>query len=103
MTKILTLVLALASFLDAQAITQDQQNDIYKEAILFVIIFGVMGIISFIYSKKHAKAYVPKKVVIEPTAKELASQKRIEELKKMLDDKTLTSDEFMVLKEYYLT
>jgi len=99
--KILTFILLITTFLNAQAATDEQLNSIYKEAILFVAIFGVMGIISFIYSKRHAKAYVAPKVVVELTPYQLACQERIQELTKMLDDEIITEDEFELLKDYY--
>ena len=61
MIKITTLIISLVTFLNAQAATEEQLNSIYKEATLFVIVFGVMGVISFVYSRRHAKEYKPKK------------------------------------------
>ncbi len=101
MIKITTLILSLVTFLNAVGATETELNSIYQEAILFVTVFGVMGIISFIYSRRHAKAYVPKKIVVELTSYQLACKKRLEELNKMLEDEVITTDEFELLEEYY--
>ncbi|MEA1893499.1 MAG: hypothetical protein U9N33_12435 [Campylobacterota bacterium] len=90
------------SLLHASNISENELNSIYYEAILFVLVFGVMGIISYIYSSRHAKAYVSKKVVKELSAQDIACQKRVDELVKMLDDKLLREKEFEILKEFYL-
>ena len=70
--KITIFILLTVTFLNAQAATDEQLNSIYAEAILFVAVFGVMGIVSFIYSRRHAKAYVAPKVVVELTSHQLA-------------------------------
>ena len=74
MIKLLTISLILLSSLYAGSPTQSEQNSIYMEAILFVTVFGVMGIVSYIYSKKHAKEYKPpKKEVIEEKSTEVVT------------------------------
>ena len=101
MKKILISIPFLATILSAQTATQDELNSIYTEAILFVAVFGIMGIISYIYSSKHAKAYVPKKVVTKLTPYQEACKTRVQELSKMLEEKSITEDEFEVLEKYY--
>ena len=101
MIKITTLTLSLVTFLNAQAASEEQLNSIYTEAILFVAVFGVMGIISFIYSRRHAKAYVAPKVVTELSSYQIACKTRVEELSIMLEDEVITTDEFELLKDYY--
>ena len=100
--KIIIFILLFVTFLNAQAATDEQLNSIYKEAILFVSVFGVMGIISFIYSRRHAKSYVAPKIVVELTPYQISSQRRVDELSKMFEDETITKGEFELLKEYYL-
>ena len=101
MIKIITLTLSLVAFLNAGGASEAELNGIYQEAILFVTVFGVMGIISFIYSRRHAKAYISKKAVVELTPYQLACKKRVEELHKMLEDEVITTNEFELLEEYY--
>ena len=101
MIKITTLIISLVTFLNAQAATEEQLNSIYKEATLFVIVFGIMGVISFVYSRRHAKEYKPKKEVIELTPYQKACKKRLKELKEMLENEVITADEFEVLEKYY--
>jgi hypothetical protein len=60
-----------------------------------------MGIVSYIYSKKHAKEYKPQ----EKKEKELENNpysKRREELLEMLNNKLLTQEEFDILSQYYI-
>ena len=101
MQKIIIIFFTLFTSLLAQGIAQKELNSIYKEATLFIAIFGVMGIISYIYSSKHAKEYVPK----EPTQEELDlkafKENRIKELSNLLEEKLLTKEEFEILSEHY--
>ena len=87
------------SSLYANDLSQETLNSIYQEAILFITVFGVMGIVSYIYSSRHAKAYRPKK---EEVAKDRTKTDRIEELKDLLQKELITKKEFELLKEYYL-
>ncbi|MDY0234201.1 MAG: hypothetical protein RBS11_09240 [Sulfurimonas sp.] len=93
------LFLGLFSSLYADSVTQDDLNSIYIEAILFVTVFGIMGIVSYIYSSRHAKAYQPKK---QEVAKDRIKADRIEELKELLQKDVITKIEFELLKEHYL-
>jgi len=89
----------LLSSLYANDVSQEKLNSIYVEAVLFVLVFGVMGIISYIYSSKHAKAYKPKK---EEVIKDRLKADRIEELRELLQKELITKVEFDLLKEHYL-
>jgi len=97
---LLTLPLLLTSLL-AESISQNDLNNIYKEAILFVSVFGIMGIISYIYSKKHAKEYKPKE---EDIQKEEPSpiEQRVAHLYALCEKNVISTKEFEVLKKYYL-
>ena len=101
MQKLILIFFVLATSLFAQEASQEQLNSIYKEALLFVAIFGTMGIVSYIYSTKHAKEYIPK----EPTAEEILAktlkESRILELKKLFADGMLQENELATLLVYY--
>ena len=103
MTKLITLVLILISSLNASNATQNELNDIYMEAVLFVAVFTTMGIISFIYSKKHAKEYNKKEINISEKKVDTVNINRIAELSKMLKDGLLTKKEFELLNKHYLS
>jgi len=94
MIKLILLTLLLFSSLFAGEMTQSDLNNIYFEAILFVAVFGTMGIISYVISSKHAKEYKPKKVIIEEIQID-----RISELFQMHKDGLLTLQEYTILKE----
>lgn len=100
MRKYLLISLFFLSSLYADAVSQNELNSIYLEAALFVAVFGIMGIISYIYSNKHAKEYKPKK---EVTQHQRLKKDRIEELRELLNKELLSEKEFELLKEYYLT
>ena len=103
MIKLIIFTLLLKTFLFAAVVTQSQQNSIYLEAILFVVVFGTMGIISYIYSSRHAKAYKSKKVPAEEeVVEEIVNVDRISELSEMLKNGILTREEFELLNNYYL-
>ena len=101
MQKITFLFFIFVSSLTAQDASQEQLNSIYQEALLFVAIFGVMGIVSYIYSSKHAKEYVPK----EPTQEELDvkafKESRVKDLSNPLAKNPLTKAEFELLSQHY--
>ena len=100
MIKSVTLALLFSTILSAVEVTQSQQNSILMEAALFVGIFGTMGIISYFYSSKHAKAY--KKLEVVATVSEKTSKEdRIFELLGMLNNGILTQEEFKLLHNYY--
>ena len=101
MTKIIFILLLCSTALFSTEVSQAQLNDIYKEAVLFIAVFGLMGIVSYLYSSRHAKAYTPQ----EPSPEEILVQKfkdsRVKELSKLLDEKRLTEGEFDMLKAFY--
>jgi len=101
MIKITLILLVCTTALFSTEVSQAQLNDIYKEAVLFITVFGIMGIVSYLYSSRHAKAYTPK----EPSKEELLMQKlkatRVKELSTLLDEKRLTEGEFDMLKAFY--
>jgi len=101
--KLILFILSLKTFLFATAVTQSQQQSILMEAALFVSVFGIMGIISYIYSNRHAKAYKPKKVSVEEEVIEkIINIDRVSELSEMLKKGMLTKKEFELLNNYYL-
>ncbi len=97
MIKFVIFSLFLNTMLSAIEVTQNQQNSIYMEAVLFIGIFGTMGLVSYIYSSKHAKEYKPKKV----ERKETPFDARIDELLEMQKKNLLTEKEFELLRNYY--
>jgi len=100
MIKLIILTLLFKTVLLAKIISESQQNSILVEAALFVGIFGTMGIISYFYSSRHAKAY--KKPEVEAIISEKKSKEdRIFELLGMLDNEMLTQEEYKLLYNYY--
>ncbi len=83
----------LFSFSHADAIDSDALDGIYTEAIFFVLLFGIMSIISVIISKKNAKKYE-----LANPLEERRAAKREKELKKELEDKVLKKSEVKVDK-----
>jgi len=103
MIKLIIFTIILNTSLFAKVVSQDVENSIMIEAILFVGIFGTMGIISYIYSNRHAKAYKPKKApVLKEVLEETANKNRISELSEMLKNGILTQEEFELLSNYHL-
>ena len=110
-TDILTFKNKLAE--QTKAIDPDDLSDIYTEAILFIAVFGLLSIISFIISKKHAAQYAQKNLspkqaspesVIEdteavPASDTVADADRLTELSKMLKDGLITEEEFQTLRQ----
>ncbi len=105
MKKLTLFILLCAVSLYAQEATSDQLNGIYTEALLFIGIFGTMGIISYVYSSRHAKVYAPSQEVLQrierEKAQKLLREARVEELSEMLQNDMLTNEEFLILKDYY--
>jgi hypothetical protein len=100
-TKFFMVLLFLATSLFAQEASQEQLNSIYREALLFVAIFGVMGIVSYIYSTKHAKEYIPKEPTQEEILAKTLKEDRILKLKKLFADGILQENELATLLVYY--
>ena len=100
MIKLVTFALLFNTILSAIEVTQSQQNSIYMEAVLFVGIFGTMGIVSFIYSSRHAKAY-KKPEEVATVSEEMSKEDRIFELLGMLNNGILTQEEYKLLHNYY--
>jgi len=114
MIKLLLAPLLIFSSLQAEDIDPDTLNSIYIEAILFVTVFGLMSVASFIISKKHAKQNAlkdlqkkrlqeeaDKKSQVHPDAQpnDISDEtKRVKELSKMLEDGLITDKEFQTLK-----
>ena len=101
MIKLIIFTLILKTVLVAKVVSQSDQNSIMIEALLFVVVFGTMGIISYIYSSKHAKAY-KKEELLQGVVEERVEKDRISELSEMLENGTLTKEEFELLNNYYL-
>jgi len=109
----LTLLL-ISSSLHAEGIDPEELNSIYIEAALFVTVFGLMSIASFIISRKHAEQNMLKDLQkkksqeeAEKRSKTVSSNqpedssgeiKRVKELSKMLKDGLITDEEFQTLK-----
>ena len=98
--KPIILTLFLNTILSAIEVTKNQQNSILLEAALFVGVFGTMGIISYIYSSRHAKEY--KKPEVEAAVLEqMSKEDRIYELLGMFEKGILTQEEYKLLHNYY--
>jgi len=104
MHKWLLLPLLTLTSLRADGANPEQLNAIYTEAIWFIGIFGAMGIISFIYSSRHAKQYTKEQAgnIAEKKAlsveRKKQREKRINELSELLKDGLLTEKEFLILR-----
>lgn len=99
MLKLILLLLSIFTSLYANQASEQEMNEIYLEALMFVGIFGTMGIISYIVSKRHAKEY-HKETAPQRELKKSMRQKRVEELYELYEKKTLTLQEFKILEEY---
>ena len=100
MIKLVIYILLFNTILSAGEVTQSQQNSILMEAALFIGIFGTMGIISYIYSSRHAKAYV-KPEVSATVLEQISKEDRIFELLGMFNNGILTQEEYKLLHNYY--
>jgi hypothetical protein len=100
MIKLVTYTLLFNTILSAVEVTQSQQNSILMEAALFIGIFGTMGLVSYIYSSRHAKAY-KKPEVVAIVSEEMSKEDRIFELLGMLNNGILTQEEYKLLHNYY--
>ena len=78
MRKIIPLSLLNVVSLFAAEVSQGEMQSIYFEAVLFIGVFGTMGLISYIYSNRHAKAYSVSKEAIERREKEKVREKKKE-------------------------
>ena len=56
----LFLLIFLFSFTHAGEISSDALDGIFVEAVLFIMLFTIMGIVSFFISRKHAQKYEQK-------------------------------------------
>ncbi|MCK9490927.1 MAG: hypothetical protein M0Q24_02460 [Sulfurimonas sp.] len=99
MKILISIFIILFSSLYANTVSQDELNSIYIEAILFVTVFGIMGIVSYIYSSRHARAYKPKK---EKIPEDRVKADRVDELRELFQKEFITKVEFELLKEHYL-
>jgi hypothetical protein len=105
MQKWLSLSLITLTSLGAEEVDPEQLSAIYTEAIWFVVVFGTMAIISYIYSSRHAKQYTQKQAPDvaqkKVLAAEVAKQKeeRLDELSKLVDDGLLKEEEFLILRK----
>jgi adenylate cyclase len=101
-----TIFLLLTSLsLFAKEATDAQLQGIYTEALLFVGIFGTMGVISYIYSSRHAKSHTlsedEKKRMKNKKREHAKKEERVEELSTMLQKNLIREEEFTLLKHYY--
>jgi len=99
MLKLILISLSIFTSLFGVDETQAQMNDIYFEAVLFVGIFGTMGIISYVVSKKHAKKYKTKTAPQREVKKSLRLQ-RVEKLYELYEEGVLTFEEYQILEEH---
>ncbi len=91
-------------------------SSIFNEALLFIVIFGTMFIISFFITKRNAKAYELKnplkdrKVIVREEklvekylnsslTKIKGTTTLLLELSKLLKNKTINEEEFKILKD----
>jgi hypothetical protein len=80
-------------------------ESIYFEALLFVLVFGGMSILSILISRRQAKAYEAKIAEEEQNEKREETKplnetkQRIEVLFKLVKSGILTNEEFQILKE----
>ncbi len=116
MTKWPSLPLLALTSLQADGINPDDLGSIYTEAVLFVALFTLMSVFSFIVSKKHAKKYTrehssPKQSSPEaPNVTDSAISSndavanedktdRLIALSKMLKEGLITEKEFQLFKQ----
>ena len=99
MPKLILLLLTIFSSLYAVDATEAQMDDIYFEALMFAGIFGTMGVISFVISKRHAKEYHVKTAPEVKKTKD-KKQERLKELHTMYKEKALTFEEFKILEKH---
>ena len=104
MQKWLLLPFMTFTALLAKEVAPEELTAIYTEAIWFVVVFGVMGIVSYIYSSRHAKQYTEDQADKVALDKLLASKEvqqrdeRLLELSKLVDDGVLKEEEFRILR-----
>ncbi len=104
MQKWLFLSILTITSLKAKEVAPEELDAIYTEAIWFVIVFGVMGIISYIYSSRHAAQYTKDQADKVALDKLIASEEvqrrdeRLLELSKLVDDGVLKEEEFRILR-----
>ena len=104
MQKWLLLSLLTLTSLSAEEVTPENLNAIYTEAIFFLIVFGVMGIVSYIYSNRHAKQYTKDQADKVAQTKTLKAEKtkkrekRLAALSKLVEEGILKDEEFQILR-----
>ena len=114
MIKWLLAPLLILSSLHAAGIDPEELNSIYIEAALFVTVFGLMSVASFIISRKHAEQNALKDLQKKKSQEEAEKNsqpvsgkqpedssgetKRVKELSKMLKDGLISDEEFRTLK-----
>jgi membrane protein implicated in regulation of membrane protease activity len=93
------------TLLQATEATAQEMQSIRTEAVLFVVIFSVMSIVSIVISKRQAKKYEQEKrsskqddeIKSEVVQVDMISR-RVEELEKLVHEGVLTQEEFDILK-----
>ncbi|WP_373036124.1 hypothetical protein [Sulfurimonas sp.] len=108
--------LFVVSFAYAEGIDPNALDSIYNEAILYLTIFSIMSIVSYVISKRNAKKYeqehslkdrkaANKKEELEDfylstmTKENEDKIAKLKELSKLLKDGIITKEEFDILKE----
>jgi len=104
MKKYFYSLIVLASSLYAEIDEEDLTN-IYLEGSLFVLVGLIMSIVSYKISSKNAAKYASKNKKNIDAARDAnkdmlkLKENRVQELSKMLNDGTITNDEFKMLKK----
>lgn len=96
--KWLSVSLLAGALLQAKDVSSDELSGIYTEAILFVSVFAVMGVVSFVISRKHARNYVKEPASAKEEVPLSDAEKRVIELSKLVKSGLLREDEFEILK-----
>jgi len=104
MQKWLLLPFMTFTALQAKEVAAEQLTAIYTEAIWFVVVFGVMGIVSYIYSSRHALQYTKDQAEKVAQDKALATtqvqkkEERLLALSKLVDEGLLKKEELQILR-----
>jgi len=105
MYKFVAILMLVITHLNAQGISPEQLSSIYKEAVLFVIVFGTMGILSYIISKKNADKYAkehPKKQKKDIKKEENYNVDKLLQLSDLLEKGMVSKEEFLHFKKMLL-
>ena len=87
----------------AREANEKELESIYNEAILFVVVFSIMSVVSIIISKRQAKKYTKESSLEEKSdniENEIISknENRLIDLRKLVNKGLLKKEEFEILK-----